>query len=347
MDIALTANQETHSDEKQGRLKEKLRDELGSLIVGMLDWSSGLEDIVVNEDSRIWVKRTGVAFECVGELSARQARGAMMTIASMQKTTVTESRPVLETQLPIWKFRFAGLIEPVVPSPSFAIRIKPDKKRSLDDLRRQGILTGNDDPRNRRTLQDDFISQLKGLDHLEIIQEAIRARKNILIVGGTGAGKTTVANAILEEIGILTPADRVLVIEDTQELLLDSANSLSLLATAEFDQLKCLKVALRLKPDRIVVGEVRDGAAALPLLKAWNTGHPGGVSTIHANSATEALIRLEDLVREATEAPQQRMIGAAVDVVVSVVNDQVAGRKIQEVAVVTGWQDGRYLLTQV
>jgi len=66
----------------------------------------------------------------------------------------------------------------------------------------------------------------------------------------------------------------VLVIEDTQELLLDSANSLSMLATTEFDQLKCLKVALRLKPDRIVVGEVRDGAAALPLLKSWNTGHP-------------------------------------------------------------------------
>ena len=336
-----------HSDEKQGRLKEKLRDELGPLIVSLLDHSSGIEDILVNEDSRIWVKRTGLSFEQVGGLPTHHARGAMMTIASMQRTTVTESRPVLETQLPIWKYRFAGLIEPVVPSPSFAIRVKPDKKRSLEDLRRQSILTAKDDPRNRREQQEDFIASLHGLDHLEVIQEAIRTRKNILIVGGTGAGKTTVANAILEEIGVLTPADRVLVIEDTQELLLDSANSLSLLATTEFDQLKCLKVALRLKPDRIVVGEVRDGAAALPLLKAWNTGHPGGVSTIHANSAAEALIRLEDLVREATEAPQQRTIGAAVDVVISVVNDHVAGRKIQEVAVVTGWQDGRYLLTQV
>ena len=270
-----------------------------------------------------------------------------MTIASMQKTTVTELRPVLETQLPIWKFRFAGLIEPVVPSPSFAIRVKPDRKRSLRDLQAQGILTKKDDPRNRRAVQEDFIGRLEGLDHIEVIQEAIRARKNMLIVGGTGAGKTTIANAILEEIGSLTPGDRVLVIEDTQELLLDSANSLSMLATTEFDQLKCLKVALRLKPDRIIVGEVRDGAAALPLLKAWNTGHPGGVSTIHANSAAEALVRLEDLVREATEAPQQRTIGAAVDVVISVVNDPVEGRKVQEVAVVTGYQDGRYLLTQV
>lgn len=338
---------EANIDEKQGRLKEKLRDELGPVIVGLLDESSGLEDIVVNEDSRIWVKRTGEPFTQAGELSSRQARGAMMTIASMQKTTVTEARPVLETLLPIWKCRFAGLIEPVVPSPSFAIRVKPDRKRSLEDLHRQGVLTGKDNLRNRRALQENFAAQLGGLDHLEVIREAIRGHKNILVVGGTGAGKTTVANAILEEIGVLTPSDRVLVIEDTQELLLDSANSLSMLATTEFDQLKCLKVALRLKPDRIVVGEVRDGAAALPLLKAWNTGHPGGVSTIHSNSAAEALIRLEDLVREATDAPQQRTIGAAVDVVISVVNDHVAGRKIQEVAVVTGWQDGHYLLTHV
>jgi len=340
-------NQDSHSDEKQERLKEKLRDELGPVIVGLLDRSSGLEDILVNEDSRIWVKRTGAPFEQVGELSSRQARGAMMTIASMQKTTVTEMRPVLETQLPIWKYRFAGLIEPVVPSPSFAIRVKSDKKRSLKDLQRQGILTTKDDPRNRRSQQEDFIDSVKNLDHLEVIQQAIVAHKNILIVGGTGAGKTTIANAILEEIGALTPGDRVLVIEDTQELLLDSANSLSMLATTEFDQLKCLKVALRLKPDRIVVGEVRDGAAALPLLKSWNTGHPGGVSTLHANSATEALDRLEALVREATDAPQQRMIGSAVDFVISVVNDPIAGRKVQEVAVVTGYENGRYLMTPV
>ena len=205
-------NQDSHSEEKQDRLKEKLRDELGQVIVGLLDRSSGLEDILVNEDSRIWVKRTGSPFEQVGELSSRQARGAMMTIASMQKTTVTEMRPVLETQLPIWKYRFAGLIEPVVPSPSFAIRVKSDKKRSLNDLQRQGILTTKDDPRNRRSQQEDFIDSVKNLDHLEVIQQAIVAHKNILVVGGTGAGKTTIANAILEEIGALTPGDRVLVI---------------------------------------------------------------------------------------------------------------------------------------
>src|SRR3984893_12759577 len=183
---------DAHSDEKHERLRDKLRDELGPVIVGFLDRSSGLEDIIVNEDSRIWVKRTGSSFEQVGALSSRQARGAMMTIASMQKTTVTELRPVLETQLPIWKFRFAGLIEPVVPSPSFAIRVQPDRKRSLRDLQMQGILTRKDDPRNRRVEQEEFIATLHGLDHIEVLQEAIRARKNMLIVGGTGAGKTTI-----------------------------------------------------------------------------------------------------------------------------------------------------------
>src|ERR1700684_955197 len=158
---------DAHSDEKQERLKEKLRDELGPGIVGLLDRAGGLGDILVNEDSRIWVKRTGSPFEQVGELSSRQARGAMMTIASMQKTTVTEMRPVLETQLPIWKYRFAGLIEPVVPSPSFAIRVKSDKKRSLKDLQRQGILTTKDDPRNRRSVPEGFIGRLRGLDQIE------------------------------------------------------------------------------------------------------------------------------------------------------------------------------------
>ena len=110
-------HQQLQIDEKQDRLTEKLRDELGSIVVGLLDRSSGIEDIIVNEDARIWVKRTGAAFEQVGTLPTRQARGAMMTIASMQKTTVTGIRPVLETLLPIWKYRFAGLIEPVVHHP--------------------------------------------------------------------------------------------------------------------------------------------------------------------------------------------------------------------------------------
>src|ERR1700751_84035 len=152
---------DAHSDEKHERLREKLRDELGPVIVTLLDKASGLEDIIVNEDSRIWVKRTGSSFEQVGELSSRQARGAMMTIASMQKTTVTELGPVLETQLPIWKFRFAGVIEPVVSSPSFAIRVKPDRKQSLRDLEAQRILTRKDDPRNRRAVQEDFIAKLQ------------------------------------------------------------------------------------------------------------------------------------------------------------------------------------------
>src|ERR1700761_7390903 len=147
-----------HGEEKQERLREKLRDELGPLIVDLLDGPSGIEDIIVNDDSRVWIKRTGSAFEQIGKLHQGQVRGAMMTIASMQKTTVTELRPVLETQLPLWKFRFAGLVEPVGPSPAFAIRIKPDRKRSLRDMQVQGILSRKNAIGSRRVAQEDFIA---------------------------------------------------------------------------------------------------------------------------------------------------------------------------------------------
>ena len=105
---------------------------------------------------------------------------------------------------------------------------------------------------------------------------------------------------------------------------------------------------MRLKPTRIVVGEVR-GAEALSMLKAWNTGHPGGAASVHANDAHGALIRLESLVAEATAAPQQQLIAEAVNVVVFVDGEPSirAGRKVREVAVVTGYRDGDYALEYV
>jgi type IV secretory pathway ATPase VirB11/archaellum biosynthesis ATPase len=304
----------------------------------------------LNEAATEQAKLRGVTRE-MADFASTQIRGTIESAASQARQLLEDvqlslhdaisGEAILKSYTDETRQQFAAVIKEI-------IEVTLVRALTLSQQRMDEWMKGTMDKSIRDAQkQEDFIGRLQGLDHIEVIREAIRARKNMLIVGGTGAGKTTIANAILEEIGTLTPGDRVLVIEDTQELLLDSANSLSMLATTEFDQLKCLKVALRLKPDRIIVGEVRDGAAALPLLKAWNTGHPGGVSTIHANSAAEALVRLEGLVREATEAPQQRTIGAAVDVVISVVNDPVEGRKVQEVAVVTGYQDGRYLLTQV
>ena len=165
-----------------------------------------------------------------------------------------------------------------------------------------GILTAKDDPLNRLRRRHDFASSVRGLKHAEVIRAAVGARKNILVVGSTGSGKTTFVNACLDALAILTPHDRVISIEDTTELQCAVKNYLDLRAVGNVTMLDCLRACMRLKPTRIVVGEVR-GAEAHTLLKAWNTGHPGGMATVHANDAMSGLIRLESLVAEATNAP--------------------------------------------
>jgi Flp pilus assembly CpaF family ATPase len=180
-------------------------------------------------------------------------------------------------------------------------------------------------------------------NHADVIREAIAAKKNILVVGSTGSGKTTLVNAILREMAEICPQDRVVCIEDTTELQCAVKNYVDLRAVGSVTMLDCLRASMRLKPTRIIVGEVR-GAEAHTLLKAWNTGHPGGAATIHANDALSGLVRLESLVAEATAAPQQVLIAEAVDVVVFIDEDAGldAGRKVKEVALVTGYRDGRY-----
>ena len=184
-------------------------------------------------------------------------------------------------------------------------------------MKPRGILTAKDDPLNHIRRQDDFLNAMRGLKHADIIRAAVRAKKNILVVGSTGSGKTTFVNACLDALADLTPHDRVISIEDTTELQCPVKNYLDLRAVGNVTMLECLRACMRLKPTRIVVGEVR-GAEAHTLLKAWNTGHPGGMATVHANDAMSGLIRLESLVAEATNAPQQTLIAEAVDLVIFV-----------------------------
>jgi type IV secretion system protein TrbB len=169
-----------------------------------------------------------------------------------------------------------------------------------------------------------------------------------LVVGSTGSGKTTLVNAILDALAQLTPNDRVVSIEDTTELQCPVKNYLDLRAVGGVTMLECLRACMRLKPTRIVVGEVR-GAEAHTLLKAWNTGHPGGAATIHANDAVSGLVRLESLIAEATSAPQQILIAEAVDVVVFIDEESelAAGRKVKEVLLVTGYRNGQYQVERV
>ena len=335
------------NDEQHQRLEVKLRREFGDIVLKSLA-DDRTEDILLNPDSSVWVKRMGEGFSRIGEMSAAAAASALGTVAAWRGTVLNHERPILETELPIDGSRFEALVPPVVRKPVFAIRLRPRRIFTLQDYEAGQILTEKDDPVNRLRRNDDFAASLRGLKHAEIIRAAVRARKNLLVVGSTGSGKTTLVNAILEALAQLTPNDRVISIEDTTELQCPVRNYLDLRAVGSVTMLECLRACMRLKPTRIVVGEVR-GAEAHTLLKAWNTGHPGGAATVHANDAMSGLIRLESLVAEATNAPQQNLIAEAVDLVIFVDEEPglKAGRKVREVLLVTGYRDGQYLVEHV
>ena len=335
------------NDEQHQRLEVKLRREFGDLILKFLA-DDRTEDILLNPDSSLWVKRVGEGFSRIGEMSPAAAASALGTVAAWRGTVLNHERPILETELPIDGSRFEGIVPPVVRRPVFAIRLRPKRIFTLQEYEEGHILTNKSDPLNRLRRHDDFSASLRGLSHAEIIRAAVRARKNVLVVGSTGSGKTTLVNAVLDALAQLTPNDRVISIEDTTELQCAVKNYLDLRAVGAVTMLECLRACMRLKPTRIVVGEVR-GAEAHTLLKAWNTGHPGGAATVHANDAMSGLIRLESLVAEATNAPQHNLIAEAVDLVVFVDEEPElkAGRKVREVLLVTGYRDGQYLAEHV
>jgi len=334
-------------DEHQNRLETKLKRELGDQVLALLS-DDRTEDILLNPDGALWVKRIAEGFVRLGEIPAPQASSALSTIAAWRGTVLNHEHPILETELPIDGSRFEGIVSPVVRRPVFAIRLRPRRIFPLAEYEAAGILTGKDDSLNHLRRQDDFLNAVRGLKHGEVIRAAVRAKKNILVVGSTGSGKTTFVNACLDALATLTPHDRVISIEDTTELQCPVANYLDLRAVGNVTMLECLRACMRLKPTRIVVGEVR-GSEAHTLLKAWNTGHPGGMATVHANDAVSGLTRLESLVAEATNAPQQSLIAEAVDLVIFIDEepDLPAGRKVREVLLVTGYANGQYLVEHV
>lgn len=336
----------TH-DEQHQRLEVKLRRELGEQLLKLLS-EDRTEDIILNPDGSVWAKRLGERFTRVATMPPQQALTAMNTIAASHGTYINFQNPILETELPLDGSRFEGLTAPIVRSPVFAIRLRPRRIFKLTDYEQDGIITDATDSLNACRKQDDFATSIRGLSHGTIIRAAVRSRKNVLVVGSTGSGKTTLVNAILNAFAEETPDDRVISIEDTTELQCSVKNFVDLRAVGGVTMLDCLRACMRLKPNRIVVGEVR-GAEAHTLLKAWNTGHPGGAATIHANDALSGLIRLESLIAEATSAPQQTLIGDAVDLVIFIdeENSLRAGRKVREILLVHGYRDGQYQVEHV
>jgi type IV secretion system protein VirB11 len=330
--------------EQQARLDSKLRRELGESILEALA-DERTEDICLNPDGRLWIKRMSERFQCLGVMLPVHALSAMGTIAAQRGTIINHEHPILETELPLDGSRLEALVSPVVRKPVFAIRMRPRRIFTLEDYEKAHIVTDRHDPLSRSRARQGFEQRIRNckLSHGDIIREALKAKKNILIVGATGSGKTTLVNACLEALARVAPNDRVISIEDTTELQCPVANYVDMRAAGNVSMLDCLRACMRLKPTRIVVGEVR-GAEAHTLLKAWNTGHPGGCATIHANDAVSGLKRLESLLAEATSAPQHELIAEAIDLVVYIDEEPElpAGRKVREILVVTGYSGGNY-----
>jgi len=306
--------------EHDRRIHEKLRRELGPVVCDLLEDKTVIE-IMLNPNGRLWVERLGAAMSVVGTMSSSQAESLMGTVASTLKTQITATNPILECELPLDGSRFEALIPPVVSAPTFTIRKKAVQVFTLDNYVASEIMTPK---------------------QCEAIKDAVKSRCNILVVGGTGTGKTTLTNAIINFMAEASPQDRIAIIEDTGELQCSADNAVLMRAVDHVDMTRLLKATMRLRPDRILVGEVRDGAA-LALLKAWNTGHPGGAATVHANSAPAGLIRMEQLVAEATQAPMFALIAEAINLIVSIEKVAHVGRRIKEVVTVVGHDGTNYL----
>ena len=296
------------NEEYQRRLHSKITRELGREVMTALQDDAVIE-VMLNTDGRLWCDRLGEGMSCIGEMSAPNALALLGTIADGLGTVITKQSPILEGELPLDGSRFEGLIPPVVARPTFTIRKKALLIYTLDDYVQQGIMSAKQKAQ---------------------IQEAITARRNILVVGGTGSGKTTLTNAIIAEMVALTPEDRLVIMEDTAEIQCKTDNAVILRTSIDISMQQLLRATMRLRPDRIIVGEVR-GAEALALLKSWNTGHPGGIATLHANGADSGLVRLEQLIAESgIQAYMKALIDEAVDLVIFI-EKQGGKRVIKEI----------------
>ena len=298
----------------------KLRREMGSDVCAAMDDPTVVE-VMLNPDGTVWTDKLGVGMQYLCDMEDVQALQMLGTIAHMLGTVINAQNPKVEGELPGDGSRVEGVIPPVVPKPSFNLRKKASAIFSLEQYVQSGRATLND---------------------VEIIREAVRKRKNILVVGGTGTGKTTFVNAIINEIKLLTPQHRLLILEDTQELQCSAENFVAMRTNDDISMQDLLKITMRQRPDRIIIGEVR-GKEALDMIKAWNTGHPGGVCTVHANDARAGLLRIEQLISEVSETPMRELVAEAIDIVVFLVRDPKIGPRLSELISVEGVKDGDYI----
>lgn len=309
--------------EADHRRRAMLRTAMGPAITEALAEPSVIE-VMVNPDGALRLDRLGEGRVNTGvHMHPAEAERIIRLVASHVRAEAHADNPIVSAELPSGE-RFEGLLPPVVLAPCFAIRKPAAKLYTLADYVADRIML---------PLQADAL------------KKAVRERRNILVAGGTSSGKTTLANALLAQVAECD--ERVILIEDTRELQCAAKDCVALRTRRGSVTLADLvRSTLRLRPDRIIVGEVR-GAEALDMLKAWNTGHPGGIATVHANSARSALYRIEQLAQEAVVTVPRRLIADAVDLIVFIAG-RGPSRRIEAIAEVAGLDgSGDYAVNQL
>ncbi|WP_425601357.1 P-type conjugative transfer ATPase TrbB [Bradyrhizobium ontarionense] len=298
-----------------------LRTALGPAIELLLD-DVAVVEVMLNPDGRLWIDRLTSGLADTGEtVSAADGERIIRLVAHHVGLEVHAGSPRVSAELPETGERFEGLLPPVVAAPTFAIRKPAVAVFTLGHYVADGIMS---------------VVQARGL------RKAVLDRRNILVAGGTSTGKTTLTNALLDVVA--GTSDRVVLIEDTRELQCRAPNLVALRTKDGVASLSDLvRSSLRLRPDRIPIGEVR-GPEALDLLKAWGTGHPGGIGTIHAGSALGALRRMEQLIQEAVVTVPRALIAETIDVI-AVLTGRGPERRLSELVRVEGLSEsGDYVL---
>lgn len=279
----------------------------GAEIAAFMD-DPDIIEIMLNPNGKLWTESltAGKSFSGI-MLDSQQSENIIKLVAASHHIIADSNNPEVACELPESGARFQGWLPPVVSSPSFTIRKRAIRIFSLDDYIKAGSLTK---------------------EEAKILSDAVKNHKNIMISGGTASGKTTFANALLNV--LKDTRERIIVLEDLPELQVAAKDCVILRTSSTVSMRDLVKGILRMRPDRIIIGEVRDGAA-LDLLKAWNTGHPGGICTIHANSPEATLTRLEDLVHEVVTVVPKRLIKEAVDLIVFMQRDTKGRYKIADI----------------
>ncbi len=312
------------SETKAGleRSRQMLRTALGPSLLALLE-DPGVAEVMLNPDGRVWIDRFDVglvnAEQTVGPADAERI---LRLVAHHVAAEIHAGRPRLSAELPGAGERFEGLLPPLVVAPTFSIRKPASLVFTLADYVRAGVM-----------------SEREG----RVLAAAVADRANILVAGPTSSGKTTLVNALLAEVA--KSGDRVILAEDLRELQCAAHNLVALRTREGVASLADLvRSSLRLRPDRIIIGEVR-GAEALDLIKAWGTGHPGGIGTLHAGSSLGALLRLEQLIQEAVVTVPRALIAQTIDLI-AVLSGRGRQRRLVDLARLEGLgPDGAYQLS--